>query len=249
VIQEAEGQAGIHGFDPEGKARKFDRKLIQVDAIQAALYNVAAEVGAQVVIEVWIAEGLGDGLIGQPGYGLSVREPDDDAGWIRHEPLVVVQAFHQCVGQESQCRQKKGAGATGRITDLEGQDLFRLTRRIPFVGQLSKSAAGDWARKLRTSVESTGALSGVTFADQIPLTREDGAGHKAPGGLVEIVVIGALFLWRRLAFRLLDQFGGFRRTARPRVDALPLLLPVLRGVAGIRDEVFLDYDLRRVAAM
>src|ERR1035437_3439318 len=248
VIEEAEGQARIHGLNPEGKTGEFDGKLIQVDAIKAALYNVAAEVGAQVVVEVWIADGLGDCFIGQLGRGLCIREPNNNAGWIRHEPLVVVQAFHRCVGQESQRRQKKGAGATGRVTNLDGQDLFRLTRRIAFVGQFSKSAAGDWARKLGTSVESTGALSGVTFADQIPLTREDGAGHKAPGGLVDILVIGALFLRRRLAFRLLDQFGGLPGPARPRGEGLPVLPPGLRGVAGIRDEVFLDHDLREYIA-
>src|ERR1019366_269999 len=243
VIQEAEGQAWIHGLDPEGKTGEFDGKLIEIDAIKATLDNVAAEVGAQGVVEVWIADGLGDGLMGQLGCGLPVREPNNDTGCIRPEPLVLVQAFHQCVGQESQRRQKKGAGATGWVTNLDGQDLLLLTRRIAFVSQFSKSAAGDWARKLGASVESTGALSGVPFAYQIPLTREDGAGHKAPGGLVEIFVIGTLFLRRRLTFRLLDQFGGFRGTAGPRVEALPVLLPVLRGVAGIRDEVILDHDL------
>ena len=101
VIQETEGQARIHGLNPEGKTGEFDGKLIEIDAIKATLDNVAAEVGAQVVVEIWIADGFGDGLIGQLGCGLSVRKPDNDAGWIRHEPLVVVQAFHQCVGQES----------------------------------------------------------------------------------------------------------------------------------------------------
>src|ERR1019366_2943760 len=55
VIEEAEREARVHGFDPKREAAKFNGQRIHIDAIQAALHNMATEVGSQVVIKVRIA--------------------------------------------------------------------------------------------------------------------------------------------------------------------------------------------------
>jgi len=80
VIQEPEGQARVHGLDPEGKPGKLDSQLVDIDTVEAALNDVPAEVSPQIVVEVGVANGFGDGLIAQPSGGQPVREPDNDAG-------------------------------------------------------------------------------------------------------------------------------------------------------------------------
>jgi hypothetical protein len=37
VIEEAKGQPRVHGLDPEGETAEFDGKLVEIDAVQAAL--------------------------------------------------------------------------------------------------------------------------------------------------------------------------------------------------------------------
>ena len=183
VIEEAKGQTRVHGLDPEGKTAELDGELIEIDAVEAALDNVPAEIGAQIVVEVGIADGLGDGLVAQLGCGLPVREADDNASWIRLQAFVVVQAFDQRFCQEPKRGKEKRARAARRVTDLERQNFFRRARHVALVSQFAKSAARDRARKLGTGVKGAGAFSGIAFADQIPFARKDRARHQSSGRL------------------------------------------------------------------
>ena len=71
VIEEAKGQTRVHGLDPEGKTAELNGELVEIDAVEAALDYVPAEVGAQIIIEVGIADGLGYGFVAHLGGGLS----------------------------------------------------------------------------------------------------------------------------------------------------------------------------------
>ena len=83
MIEKPKGETRVHGLDPEGETAELDSELIEIDAVKAALDDMAPEVGAKIIVEVGIAEGLRNGFVSRFCGGMPICEPDDNAGWIR----------------------------------------------------------------------------------------------------------------------------------------------------------------------
>jgi hypothetical protein len=47
VIEEGEGQRGVHGFDPEGEAGQLDGEGVEIDPVEAVLDDEALQPGAE----------------------------------------------------------------------------------------------------------------------------------------------------------------------------------------------------------
>jgi hypothetical protein len=89
VVEEAEGLAGIDGFQPEGDAAEFDGHGVDVHAVEAAAGDFAE--GVAVVVRA-------DGTVGGAEFGEFFREA---AGGGEQEVAGTAGGIADCEAQES----------------------------------------------------------------------------------------------------------------------------------------------------
>ena len=203
MVEEPERQVAVHRLDPQRQPRQLHRQRIEVHAVDAALDDVAHELGAQPVFEVLVLRRHGQGLVVKLGRFHSVGEAADRAVRTAADPAVEVQALVQRLRQKPQRGDQERPRAHGRIAHLDAQDLLGLLGP-PFenvgqagvgvrllahglIGQRLQGSPNGRRGELRPRIERTGALARPAPADEEPLARHDGAGDQRLGGLPRLL--------------------------------------------------------------
>jgi hypothetical protein len=62
MVEEAEGEFSIHGFDPERKSAEFYGERVEVHSVYASFHDMSAKPGLQSGLEPIIFLGTGDHL-------------------------------------------------------------------------------------------------------------------------------------------------------------------------------------------
>ena len=254
VVEEAERQRAVHGFDPQRQPAQLDGQRIEVDGVDAALHHVAAQHRLEARLEVVVLRPAGDQLVDQPlGGGAPLvgdaEQPHQRARAVGPDAVVVLQRGVQRVGEEAQRGQREGAGPAGRIADRQLQDLFRgLRRPARRVRGRVGSPAGAGRRLVRQraqralhrghgqagpGVEAAGTLARAAPAHQIPLAGQDHAGDQPARGPPQLPLVGEAAFRRGAPAAGAHQPGHLRRAPRPGLGSGAVAAPGVGGVVRI----------------
>ena len=258
VVEEAERQRAVHGFDPQRQPAQLDRQRIEVDGVDAALHHVAAQHRLEARLEVVILRPAGDQFVDQQlgggapvGMVVDAEQPHQGAFAVGPDAVVVLQRGVQRVGEEAQRGQREGAGPAGGIADRQLQDLFRRLRRPARRGRgRVGSAAGAGRRIVRQraqgalhggygeagpGVEAAGTLARAAPAHQIPLAGQHHAGDQPAGGPPQLPLVGEAAFRRGAPAADAHQPGHLRRAPRPGFGARAVAAPGVErgGFVGI----------------
>jgi hypothetical protein len=252
VIEEFEGEIAVEGLDPEREAAELHGEGVDVDAVEAALDDVAFQDRPQARLEALVVGPARQRLLDElPVRRPSFRQRDQRLVALGGDAAVMVQAGVESFGQEAKARDQERARAHRRVADLERQNLLGLLRRplrrrrvLVRVAASQRRIGGQRAqgpvhrrhRERRPRVERSRALARTAPAYQEPFPRKDRAGDQRSGGGIELRLVPldrVLLLRRRLPDQLPRRDGTPRPALRLLLGAPPRIVAVVAGLGRL----------------
>ena len=240
VVEEGEGEVGVHRLDPEGEAGEFDGEGVEVDAVNAALDDEALEAGADAVLgRLSVLGAMARGGFVDAGNVLQELDepggdgrigvaPADRAVGVLDEPAVGEERIVEGGGEVAQAADHKGARATRGVADLEVEDLGRGAGEERGVGpghvaERLEGAADGGLGQGGFGVEGATALARAAEADEVVLAGEHQLGDQdLVGARLHLLAVGPFALGGHLAAGLRDEIPGHHSPAGPTVGAVAI---------------------------